>query len=61
MTHRDPSEVMVSVSAVYTDIATRFSEHIDPQYMGELNVEQWSVGMQRALAFRDAGNEHARP
>lgn len=57
MTHRDPSEVMVSVSSVYTDIATRFSDHIDPQYMGELNVRQWSVGMQRALAFRDAGNE----
>lgn len=57
MTHRDPSEVMVSVSAVYTDIASRFSEHVDARYMGELNVEQWSAGIRRALSFRDDGND----
>ncbi len=57
MTHRDPAEVMLSVAAVYADIASRFTEHLDRPYHGALNVEQWSLGMQRALAFRDAGND----
>lgn len=57
MTHRDPAEVMLSVAAVYADIAARFTDHLDRHYHGALNVEQWSIGMQRALAFRDSGNE----
>ncbi|HMN46884.1 MAG TPA: sulfotransferase [Povalibacter sp.] len=57
MTHRDPAEVMLSVAAVYADIASRFTDHLDRPYHGALNVEQWSIGMQRALAFRDAGND----
>jgi Sulfotransferase family len=57
MTHRDPAEVMLSVATVYADIARRFTDHLDLRYHGDINVEQWSVGMQRALAFRDAGNE----
>ena len=35
-----------------------FSDDIDLDYLGALNVEHWSVGMERALAFRDAGNDH---
>ena len=55
MTHRDPTDVMLSVVDVYADIAGRFTDHLDPFYLGRLNVEHWSVGMQRAIAFRDGG------
>ena len=30
-----------------------FSEDIDLHYLGALNLEHWSVGMERALAFTD--------
>jgi hypothetical protein len=55
MTHREPSEVLVSVADLYAEAAKMFNDHIDPRYLGELNVQQWSTGMERALAFRDAG------
>ena len=55
MTHRDPVEVLLSVADVYAEVARMFSDEIDRRYLGQLNVEQWSLGMQRALAFRDAG------
>lgn len=53
MTHRDPTDVMLSVIHVYTDIASKFTEKVDVGYMAELNVGMWSEGMRRALAFRD--------
>jgi hypothetical protein len=46
---------MASVSAVYADIVGSFTDHVDLRYLGRLNVEHWSTGMERALAFRDAG------
>jgi hypothetical protein len=55
MTHRDPVEVIVSVADLYAEVAAMFSDDIDLRYLGRLNVEQWSVGMERALAFRDGG------
>ena len=58
MTHRDPADVMLSVIDVYADIVGRFTDHLDIAYLAELNIRQWSEGMQRALAFRDAGNNH---
>jgi hypothetical protein len=54
MTHRDPTDVLLSVADVYADIVGGFSDHVDRRYLGELNVHQWSVGMQRACRFRDA-------
>ena len=58
MTHRDPTDVILSVADLYSDIVGGFTDHIDPGYLGQLNVEHWSVGMQRALRFRagEAGN-----
>lgn len=53
MTHRDPAEVILSVASVYADIVGKFTDALDKPYLGQLNVEQWSVGMKRALAFRD--------
>ena len=58
MTHRDPTEVMVSVADVYSETSLMFSEKIDKPYLAAMNVEQWAMGMQRAMAFRDAGHDH---
>ena len=55
MTHRDPTDVMLSVADVYADIAGGFTDHVDRRYLGELNVSHWSVGMDRAVKFRDGG------
>ena len=55
MTHRDPTDVMVSVVDVYADIIGGFTDHLDRRYLAELNVAQWSTGMQRTMAFRAAG------
>ena len=58
MTHRDPTDVILSVADLYADIVGGFTDHIDRKYLGQLNVEHWSLGMQRALQFRDAGADH---
>ncbi len=58
MTHRDPTEVILSVADIYAEVGKMFSDELDLHYLGRLNVEQWTLGMQRALAFRDAGNDH---
>ena len=55
MTHRDPTDVMLSVADVYADIVGGFTDHLDRRYLGELNVKQWSAGMDRAVKFRDGG------
>ncbi len=57
MTHRDPTDVILSVADVYADIVGGFTDHLDRRYLGELNVHQWSVGMDRAVKFRDGGAE----
>lgn len=55
MTHRDPTDVLLSVADVYADIVGGFGDRIDRAYLGELNVEQWSAGMDRVMRFRAAG------
>jgi hypothetical protein len=57
MTHRDPTDVILSVADVYADIVGGFSDHVDRQYLGELNVHQWSIGIERAVKFRSGGAE----
>lgn len=52
MTHRDPTDVILSVADLYADIIGSFTDHIDRPYIGRLNVEHWSLGMDRALEFR---------
>jgi hypothetical protein len=58
MTHRDPADVILSVAELYADIIGSFTDDIDRPYIGGLNVEHWSLGMDRALTFRsgDAGS-----
>jgi len=55
MTHRDPTDVILSVADVYADIAGVFTDDLDRPYLGQLNVEHWSIGMNRVLEFRDRG------
>lgn len=57
MTHRDPTDVILSVADLYADIIGSFSSDIDRHYIGRLNVEHWSLGMERALEFRANGAE----
>ena len=57
MTHRDPTDVMVSVADVYHEVGKQFSKDLDLHYIGRLNVDQWVKGMARLLAFRDAGRD----
>jgi len=57
MTHRDPAEVIVSVADLYVEIGVLMNESLDLEYIGRMNVEQWSTAMQRAIEFRDAGND----
>jgi hypothetical protein len=57
MTHRDPTDVMVSVADVYHEVGKQFSDDLDLPYLGRLNVDQWVTGMDRLLAFRDAGRD----
>ncbi len=57
MTHRDPTDVMLSVCDVYADICGTFTDDLDKKFIGELNVKQWSLATDRALAFRAAGND----
>jgi hypothetical protein len=53
MTHRDPSEVMVSVADLYAEVHRLFSAEVDLPYLGALNVEHWTVAMDRVLGFRE--------
>jgi Sulfotransferase family len=53
MTHRDPSDVLLSVCGVYADIAGRFTDDVDLHDVGRLNVEQWATGIDRVMRFRD--------
>jgi hypothetical protein len=48
--------VILSVADLYAEFGQMTSNTVDRNYMGRLNVEHWSLGMQRALAFRRAGN-----
>lgn len=58
MTHRDPTDVILSVADLYADIIGGFTDHIDRRYIGELNVQHWSLGMERTLKFRAGGADH---
>ncbi|MBY8861440.1 sulfotransferase [Nocardia sp. CA2R105] len=58
MTHRDPTDVILSVAELYADITGRYTDHIDRPYIGQLNVEHWTLGMHRTMGFRADGKDH---
>jgi Sulfotransferase family len=51
-THRDISKVIPSVSDLYYTMLQAGNPGIDPLYVGELNMEQWGLALDRCLAFR---------
>jgi Sulfotransferase family len=57
MTHRDPTDVLLSVADVYADISGTFTDHVDGLYIGRVNVEQWSTGIDRVIKFRENGGD----
>lgn len=58
MTHRDVANVIPSVADIYFEMGKVVSDEIDKQWMGAINTEFAHLGMQRMIAFREAGNEH---
>jgi hypothetical protein len=57
MTHRDVAQVLPSVCALYATLAGVLAEKLDPLAIGAHNTSVWRTGLERLLAFRDAGNE----
>lgn len=54
MTHRDPTDVLLSISELYRDIFTTFTDEVDCKYIGSSNLHVWSIAMDRVLAHRAA-------
>ena len=52
MTHRDVMEVLPSVADLYSELTKVFTDDLDQHYLGSLNVEHWSTGIQRTLSYR---------
>lgn len=51
-THRDVSKVLPSVCDLYLTMLQAGSPAIDPHYVGELNMSQWGIALDRMLEFR---------
>src|SRR5262245_51512309 len=58
MTHRDPAEVVVSLCDLIRETGGQLNNSFDPKWIGVWNVEWVTVGMERAMAFRDAGADN---
>lgn len=51
-THRDVSKVLPSVCDLYSTLLSMGNPDIDPVYVGELNMSQWGIALDRMLDFR---------
>jgi hypothetical protein len=52
MTHRDVSQVLPSVCDLYATMLDIGNDDVDRHYVGELNMDQWGIALDRSLAFR---------
>ena len=57
MTHRDITQVLPSVADLYFELHKAFSDEVDRGWLGDVNIEFCELGMQRVIAYRDAGND----
>ncbi|MEY2397845.1 MAG: hypothetical protein QOJ00_1019 [Actinomycetota bacterium] len=57
MTHRDVGKVLPSVCALYNTLASVLADGLDAHAIGAHNLSTWRTGLERLIAFRDAGNE----
>ncbi len=55
MTHRDVANVIPSVADLYYELHSAFSDNVDTLAIGEDTANFCELGMQRMIAFRDAG------
>ncbi len=58
MTHRDVADVIPSVADLYFELSRNNTDRPDKPWMGAVMRECCALGLQRMIAFRDAGNEH---
>jgi hypothetical protein len=58
MTHRDVASVLPSVADLYYELRKAYSDRIDLLEIGRLARGFCELGMQRMIAFRDAGHDH---
>jgi hypothetical protein len=58
MTHRDIASVVPSVSDLYYELRKAYSDRVDMAAIGRETSDFCALGMQRMIAFRDAGNEY---
>jgi len=58
MTHRDPAAVVGSVADLYAELSGAYSDHLDRKALGEMTTRFCALGMERMIAFRDAGQDH---
>lgn len=54
MTHRDPTDVLLSLAELYRDVFATFTDDVDCGYIGRTNVHVWSTAMDRVIAHRAA-------
>lgn len=52
-THRDPAKVLGSVSSLFWAMYSAMSDRMDPAREGRQQLEQWSWGLDRMMAFRE--------
>jgi len=56
-THRDPVRVLPSVCSLIATVRSIFSDRVDRARLGRAQLELWSEGIRRALAYRDEVGE----
>ena len=59
-THRDVAKVLPSVSDLYYTMLQAGSPGIDSVYVGELNMEQWGIAVDRCMRFRQSPARDAK-
>lgn len=57
MTHRDVASVIPSMADLYFEMHKPNTDTPDRAWLGEVAVHSCELGMERMIAFRDAGNE----
>jgi hypothetical protein len=57
MTHRDVANVIPSVADLYGEMHRPYTDQIDKDWIGAINIEFCELGMRRMIAFRERGNE----
>ena len=52
-THRNPTQVLASVSSLMSAMRSSVSDAVDPRAIGREQLDAWTWGMQRTMAVRD--------